>query len=188
MTTTIETFGRAHHRALVGADEVGAFGAETTIEARQHTMAKMAGRVREALKALGHTASDPIGLIGTGLSGALLVPSLADSLGLPFMLVRKDDERSPHTGDDTAYIAGRRGDRVGMGASRYLFVDDLIDNGGTLKFAAKHAPSPIIGAVLYGSAYTSWLAPSDDGTDVPTATGYVPLEYDKRIPFWGERS
>jgi adenine/guanine phosphoribosyltransferase-like PRPP-binding protein len=61
-------------------------------------------------------------IIGTGLSGALLIPRLATELGCWWAIVRKENDGS-HT---DLRIEGHIGDE-------WLFVDDLIDTGSTLK-------------------------------------------------------
>jgi adenine/guanine phosphoribosyltransferase-like PRPP-binding protein len=60
-------------------------------------------------------------LVGTGLSGAVIVPRLAESLGVNWLLVRKRNDGS-HSPQPCEGYLGRR----------WLFVDDLIDSGETL--------------------------------------------------------
>lgn len=90
-------------------------------------------------------------MIGTGLSGALVVPLLARAFGKHWAIVRKSTEDC-HSGQ---FIEGTIG-------HRWLFVDDLIDRGGTLEQVVdkvrwalegrpEHAMS-FAGAYLYGSS------------------------------------
>lgn len=59
-------------------------------------------------------------VVGTGLSGALVVPALARELDKNWLLVRKADD-----GTHSSYPAeGRLGER-------WMFVDDLISSGAT---------------------------------------------------------
>lgn len=59
-------------------------------------------------------------LVGTGMSGALVVPGLARVLNVNWLILRKPGENSHsyHPGEGTL-------------GSRWLFVDDLIDTGKT---------------------------------------------------------
>lgn len=61
-------------------------------------------------------------LVGTGLSGALVVPRLADALDVRWMLVRKDNDGSHSTQPVEGFI-GRR----------WLFVDDFMSTGATFR-------------------------------------------------------
>lgn len=61
-------------------------------------------------------------LIGRGLSGAIVIPRLADALGVAWMLVRKPGE-SAHSMRIAEGSLGRR----------WLFVDDFIDTGTTYR-------------------------------------------------------
>lgn len=60
-------------------------------------------------------------MVGTGLSGTLVVPTLARAFGTYWAIVRK--ENSPHS---SYLIEGEIG-------HKWLFVDDIIDSGSTLK-------------------------------------------------------
>jgi len=73
-----------------------------------------------ARKALATVTFDTV--VGTGLSGALVVPIFAREFGTNFAVVRKPGE-SNH---DIGSIVGRVGDR-------WLFVDDFIASGATLR-------------------------------------------------------
>lgn len=64
-------------------------------------------------------------IIGTGLSGCLIVPILARSLNVNWAIVRKDD--SSHS---VNMVEGKVGDS-------WIFVDDLIETGNTLKRCIK---------------------------------------------------
>lgn len=59
-------------------------------------------------------------MVGTGLSGALVIPDLARRLGKLFAIVRKETERT----HSSRPIEGDIGER-------WLFVDDLIATGMT---------------------------------------------------------
>jgi hypothetical protein len=61
-------------------------------------------------------------LVGRGLSGALVIPRLADALGVKWLLVRKPEDGS-HSGKKAEGELGRK----------WLFVDDLICTGSTLR-------------------------------------------------------
>lgn len=59
-------------------------------------------------------------LVGTGFSGGLVVPALAQRLGVNFLLVRKPGDNSHHTGR----LVGKLG-------HRWIFVDDFVSSGET---------------------------------------------------------
>src|SRR5690242_5394879 len=59
-------------------------------------------------------------IVGTGLSGSVVVPALAMWMDVNYILVRKDGEDSHHTGP-----------MVGVLGKRWIFVDDFISTGAT---------------------------------------------------------
>jgi adenine/guanine phosphoribosyltransferase-like PRPP-binding protein len=61
-------------------------------------------------------------IVGRGLSGALVIPTLAARLGCTFAIVRKPDDRR-HSRSE---IEGEIGDS-------WIFVDDLIASGATYR-------------------------------------------------------
>ena len=61
-------------------------------------------------------------LVGTGFSGGLIVPMLANELDKNFVLIRKPRDNSHHSGQ-----------MVGVLGERWLFVDDFTSSGTTLK-------------------------------------------------------
>lgn len=60
-------------------------------------------------------------LVGTGFSGAIVIPSLALALGKKFVLIRKETDDSHHG----------KGRLVGELGERWIFVDDFISSGRT---------------------------------------------------------
>lgn len=64
-------------------------------------------------------------MIGRGLSGALVVPWLAQALGKSWAIVRKDNDGS-HSGSIYEGTIG----------NRWVFVDDFISSGATLRITA----------------------------------------------------
>lgn len=60
-------------------------------------------------------------IIGTGLSGALVVPTLARELDKHWAIVRKED--GSHSSNMVEGTVGRR----------WLFVDDFVDSGATMR-------------------------------------------------------
>ena len=60
-------------------------------------------------------------LVGTGFSGAIVIPSLALAMGKKFVLVRKDNDDSHHG----------KGRLVGEVGSKWVFVDDFVASGQT---------------------------------------------------------
>lgn len=59
-------------------------------------------------------------LVGTGFSGALVVPALAMRVRKPFILVRKEGDGSHHSGR-----------LIGNLGQRWIFVDDFVSSGAT---------------------------------------------------------
>jgi phosphoribosylpyrophosphate synthetase len=70
-------------------------------------------------------------LVGTGVSGTVFVPLLARELGKSWIIVRK--ERSEHS---RSMLEGQLG-------RRWIFVDDLIDTGKTLRHVKKTIKSEL---------------------------------------------
>jgi hypothetical protein len=60
-------------------------------------------------------------LVGTGFSGAVVIPTLARELGKKFVLIRKDNDDSHHG----------KGRLLGSIGARWLFVDDFVSSGAT---------------------------------------------------------
>src|SRR6266498_3813511 len=63
-------------------------------------------------------------MVGTGLSGTLVVPILARAMGKKFLIVRKGDDVHNHS-------PYRR--VVGTLGAKWLFVDDFVATGKTLR-------------------------------------------------------
>jgi len=81
-------------------------------------------------------------LIGTGLSGTLVVPTMARALDVRWAIVRKDDEQS-HA---STRIEGEIG-------TRWLFVDDFISSGRTYRRVQAAVAATVGNTVLAGA----WL-------------------------------
>jgi orotate phosphoribosyltransferase len=94
-------------------------------------------------------------LVGTGLSGALVVPTLARALGRHWMIIRKEDDRS-HA------LAQGNGRAVGTIGKKWIFVDDLICSGTTresVKEAIKalDVGAEYVGTYVYGVSAWSYV-------------------------------
>ena len=101
-------------------------------------------------------------IVGTGMSGAIVVPRLADLLNVSWVLVRRKNE-SNHAD----------GMLEGVMGNRWLFVDDLIASGDTLQrvheaineeFAGKDWPLEFAGSWVYSE---SWGRHFYDPGDAP---------------------
>lgn len=66
-------------------------------------------------------------MIGTGLSGALVVPLIARAMNKAFAIVRKENDSSHRE----RAIEGTIGDR-------WIFVDDFVSSGATLNRVKEH--------------------------------------------------
>lgn len=75
--------------------------------------------IEHAKKALADVDFDT--LVGTGFSGAVVIPSIALAMGKKFVLIRKDNDDSHHG----------RGRLLGELGERWIFVDDFVSSGRT---------------------------------------------------------
>lgn len=94
--------------------------------------------VRQAKKHLNPDRFDT--LVGRGMSGALVVPTLAHALKKNFVIVRKPNDGS-HSGYDVEGALG----------ARWIFVDDLIDSGETFR-----ATKAAISEMAENGAHWNW--------------------------------
>lgn len=97
-------------------------------------------------------------MIGTGLSGSLVIPTLANALGVNWAIIRKDSESS-HAGD---VFEGTIGDN-------WIFVDDFMSTGTTFLTVARKVqdisrrwqePTTLGGAYLYKFGGKYWSLPA----------------------------
>lgn len=84
-------------------------------------------------------------LIGVGVSGAVIVPTLARLLGVKFAIVRKENDGS-HGWNKIEGLVG----------FKWLFVDDLVSSGATVRrverMMRERFPDAVpVGAYLYHS-------------------------------------
>lgn len=84
-------------------------------------------------------------LVGTGVSGAVIVPTLARLLGVDFAIVRKENDGT-HGWNKIEGVMGKK----------WLFVDDLVSSGTTVRRVQKlvtelFPKSVAMGAYLYHS-------------------------------------
>lgn len=87
-------------------------------------------------------------MVGTGLSGSIVIPALALAMGKKFVLIRKQTDDSHHG----------RGRMVGELGERWLFVDDFVSSGATRsrvirKISADPSPSVLVGQYLYSKYF-----------------------------------
>lgn len=107
-----------------------------------------------ARKALERVSYDT--MVGTGLSGALVVPALARELGVHWLIVRKD-------GDGSHSHLNVEGDL----GQKWLFVDDFLASGATLSRVYSRVTeragnrSTFVGCYLYDTA--TFRAPGEAG-------------------------
>lgn len=134
----------------------------------------------QELEAMGVDVSD-VGLIGTGLSGALVVPSLADRMGLPFAMSRQP------TLSPTGNQHRDRYPIVGMLADRVFFVDDLIDSGKSIRRVwddVKAHGATIVGAIIH----THHRGFSRRFGDPPSSLGSLEIDLSRSsgplVPVW----
>ena len=123
----------------------------------------LAGIVEGARKDLADVEFDT--LVGTGFSGAAVVPALALALGKNFVLIRKESDDSHHGG----------GRLIGSLGDRWIFVDDFISSGAT----RDRVIQKIAAAVVLHDHPTTYVG--DDlylweGADVDEVPRWRPLE------------
>lgn len=73
-------------------------------------------------------------LVGTGFSGAIVIPSIALALGKNFVLIRKDNDDSHHG----------RGRLVGQLGEKWIFVDDFVSSGKTRRRVIDKIASEVV--------------------------------------------
>jgi adenine/guanine phosphoribosyltransferase-like PRPP-binding protein len=125
------------------------------------------GVLETAERVLAETAVDYDTLVGTGFSGALVVPALALRLGKKFVLVRKANDGSHHSGR-----------MIGQLGKRWIFVDDFVSSGTTRKRVRRAVhlsceergwSTDHVGDYLYAWSgqfrQTSWYAAEDNDVE-----------------------
>lgn len=80
----------------------------------------LASVLREAVTNLTPVKGEFDTLVGTGFSGGIIVPALALRLRKKFVLIRKENDDSHHSGR----VLGELGER-------WIFVDDFVSSGNT---------------------------------------------------------
>lgn len=116
-------------------------------------------------------------LVGVGLSGGLVVPTLARTLGMDWLVVRKDNDGS-HSVEPSYGVLG----------DRWLFVDDCVASGRTIARALAGVEKTVydrdfdpewVGVFLYQHDEFHW---SDDLRDHPPYMLREYLDRDKPAP------
>lgn len=81
-------------------------------------------RFRQMIKFIvrGLVRYEPDAIVATGVSGLIVAPIVAFDMGLPLVVVRKDDDKTTHS---MCKVEGTLSDR-------YAFVDDFFASGRTL--------------------------------------------------------
>jgi adenine/guanine phosphoribosyltransferase-like PRPP-binding protein len=113
----------------------------------------MAERLRDILADAANGPGTVDTFVGTGLSGALVVPTLARALGRHWAIVRKQD--------------GSHSSRTVEGAigERWLFIDDFIEGGATLRRVRE--------AVTLYAPGTEWVGSFEYEKDTYRPTTYL---------------
>ena len=77
-------------------------------------------------------------IVGTGFSGAVVIPALAMAMGKKFVLIRKENDDSHHGG----------GRLVGELGKRWIFVDDFVSSGRTRERVITKIADAVVGTDL----------------------------------------
>lgn len=134
-----------------------------------HAFASPTKLARHARKHLADVDFDT--MVGTGLSGALVIPALARSLRKYYMIVRKHDD-SMHADYKVEGVLGQR----------WIFVDDFISSGET--FARVNDVIADTLARQFGEPITS----THVGSYLYASAGaWRPFSTDQRYPRYGYR-
>lgn len=97
-------------------------------------------------------------LVATGISGTVFGTSLADAMGLPLAIVRKDEHPAAHSSER---VEGPDTDQPET--MHWVFVDDLISTGATLNRVREHmtrkygSNQKLVGIYLYCEACETTL-------------------------------
>lgn len=78
--------------------------------------------IRKAIKTLRDSKLKFDSIVCTGISGMLVAPQVAARLGVPLVIVRKDENNH---GDDVEFAMGEM-------PLRYVIVDDFVESGKTI--------------------------------------------------------
>lgn len=131
-------------------------------------------RPAETIDAIVHALNDPKFdrvnfLVGTGVSGTLPILSVSMRTGIPYGVIRKDSDINPtckdggsHSSDLFETVIPR-----GHSLSRYIIIDDFIDEGNTVKriiskMKLMYPYSQCVGIILYQANRAGFaLIPND---------------------------
>lgn len=103
-------------------------------------------------------------LVGVGLSGGLVVPTLARTLGMDWLVIRKQNDGS-HSSEPA----------FGMLGHRWLFVDDCVSSGQTIA----RALAGVENTIYDNSFETEWV-----GTYLYQSDYFDPASYYLENPPW----
>lgn len=106
--------------------------------------------VENVIRVLRHYDFDAIAF--TGLSGSLIVPTVAMLMNKTLLAVRKDNDKC-HSG---RLVEGD------YNARRYIIVDDMISSGDTLRSIVDKISSAVPNAHCLGSLEYLWLTKNDE--------------------------
>lgn len=113
-------------------------------------------QLRHAKLTLQGWADDYDTIVVTGMSGALFGAPLAYILNKPLLVVRKERDITTH---------GARRLEGNYGLERYLFVDDMVASGDTLRYVVNSIRTHLPDAKLMG-VYTADTGRVEDAMDV----------------------
>lgn len=85
-------------------------------------------------------------LVGTGMSGSLIVPMLAEALGKNWLVLRRADDSSHHG----------RGLPIGRLGERWVFVDDFTETGDTFRYVRKRVAEIVNNRTSHGRYLDPW--------------------------------
>lgn len=138
----------------------------TSFYDRTTTVTRTKNLVKQVLRSL-RKRYPHVCLVGTGISGALLVPDIAGQLDVPFVLLRERGARP------VAWSSKCGGRLVGVLEPHAIFVDDLVSEGRTIRrvyHLLKKEGSVLVGAVMRSKWAEGSCQSMSDGTSIPVWT------------------
>lgn len=113
------------------------------------------------IQAICHTLNDPkFGrvdiIVGTGVSGALILIPASMASGIPSLYIRKRDDQKSHS---TRRLEPRI--PIDLQNKRYVIIDDTVESGSTIEFIEEEISyisyeATLAGVILYQEGFSAY--------------------------------